>query len=235
MVSPHATYQASRLAACLKNLRVSDVKDANARVKFLRRLTPTVRFLYSGTRDSRAETLLAFSDASMKAIGDTEKAQEGVLILHTFGASPSAVAHPLLWFSHGTKRVARSTLTAEALAAVDAHDALFLTRAIYLELSTLELPTRLVIDSRPLLDAATTFSNTTETRLRVDLAALREAVAKGTLTEMTWVPTKLQLADALTKWSQVSVTLLHSCLDSGRLHVDLFAGVTRSQQTGRCQ
>lgn len=126
---------------------------------------------------------------------------------------PSA---PVFWRSRVIKRICRSTLAAECLAAADAVD-----RGLYIsEMLTAILPNkvRLVVktDCRSLVDTVKANRRLTEKRLAIDVALLAELLANGQLWGLQWVATSQQLADALTK--RMSGNALLQILATGRLH-----------------
>ena len=79
------------------------------------------------------------------------------------------------------------------------------------ELPKIELRT----DSKSLQEHLETKKVIQDPRLRVDTARLREMIEIGEV-EINWVPTRLMLADALTK-KDASTELLRQVVTSGRL------------------
>merc|ERR1712090_15945 len=80
---------------------------------------------------------------------------------------------PLSWASKKIKRVARSTLTAETLAAVEALDAAVVLKGAVEEVMDCSLPpVRLIVDNKSLCEAASTTNSVADKRLLVDISAL---------------------------------------------------------------
>ena len=106
---------------------------------------------------------------------------------------------PISWSSRKTKRVARSTLTAESLAAIEAVDNAILIKAAVEEVLGRHIPPICaLVDNKSLAEVVKTTNVPAEKRLIIDLGALREMIEQKTLI-LEWVPTEKQLADVLTK------------------------------------
>ena len=106
---------------------------------------------------------------------------------------------PVLWSSKKIKRVARSTLTAEALALTEAVDsAVFIKVALEDVLGRHTPPITAYVDNKSLADVVKTTHVPAEKRLIIDLGAMREMVEKEELV-VEWIPNEKQLADVLTK------------------------------------
>ena len=127
---------------------------------------------------------------------------------------------PIDWSSHKLSRVARSTLTAEALALMDGIDAgLYykynLAKILSIPFSPDNIPVFCYSDSKSLVEAAKTTNVVNEKRLRIELGAIRELVENKEII-LKWVPTNEQLADSLTK-EGAAVGKLLEVLESGSL------------------
>ncbi len=86
---------------------------------------------------------------------------------------------PLEWSSTKIRRVARSTVTAETLAMLDACDAAFFLSKIVLEIFDLSMiDIHAMTDNKSLFDNIHSSKVTTEKRLIVDLSAIREMASK---------------------------------------------------------
>ena len=105
----------------------------------------------------------------------------------------------ITWTSKKARRIARSTLAAETLSAVEAADsAVFLKKALE-EILITELPTVTVfVDNKSLYDAVRSTSLLAEKRLLIEMADLREMQEKRAI-NVQWVSSPNQLADVLTK------------------------------------
>ena len=81
---------------------------------------------------------------------------------------------PVSWCSRRIKRVARSTLSAETQAAVEALDAAYMLKRFISELLGIDPDVELFTDNKSMIDAINTTNLMVDKRLRVDIAALRE-------------------------------------------------------------
>ena len=109
---------------------------------------------------------------------------------------------PLYWESKKIRRVVKSTLAAETLAAADAVDMAFylgnmLSHVLY-NVGKNVIPIELFVDDHSLYDNVYSTKNVSEKRLRIDIAILKQMVHEGEL-KIFWMESKSQLADILTK------------------------------------
>ena len=109
------------------------------------------------------------------------------------------------WSSNRTKRIVRSTLAGESMAADNAADnaiyiASFLSEAFSQERAVdghIEIPIFVATDCRSLYDAFQKVQpKVSEKRTLIDLLSLKESIARDGL---MWVPTHLQLSDCMAK------------------------------------
>ena len=136
-----------------------------------------------------------YSDASFANLPGGASQLGYIVFLH----DSEGISVPLSWASRKIKRVARSTLTAETLAAVDALDAAVVLKVAVEEVMKCKLPPiRLIVDNKSLHDAACTTNSLADKRLLVDLSALREMMERGEV-NLEWTSGDNQLADVLTK------------------------------------
>eukprot|EP00971_Amphidinium_carterae_P350074 6491366-Amphidinium_carterae.1 len=167
--------------------------------------------------DCSQAMICAYSDASF-ANAEAHRSQLGLLLTMVSSEALNAVGeHPcsvLDWRSHRSRRVCRSTLASETIAADAAVDhaqwySAFmgcLLAGSHPRDSTKYLPWIICTDSRSLHDAILQSNpSTAEKRILVDLAAIREAVHEAACVhdwlpkKMIWLPTAYMRADALTK------------------------------------
>ena len=209
---PDVAFHTSKVAQAMGMPKVKDILLYNKAVLMLKESRDQKLVFCDGVNYADAE-LVAFCDAAFANVddpklGDDVRSQCGVhIVLVSPGIGDGPVAsHTLLWESSSAKRVVRSTLAAEAYAASEAAEALAWLRALYKELDAGHFeahdgarPAHLMTDARSLLDAvASDVGRTRDRRLRIVLAALREAMDDEQI-NMTWVDTACQLADVLTK------------------------------------
>jgi hypothetical protein len=90
-------------------------------------------------------------------------------------------------------------LAAELYAVSHAYDASYAIRHVLTQMTKCIMPLRLFTDSGTLFDAVTTLCSMTEKRLLIDIAGLRRAYRTGELSNIAWIRTQFNIADALTK------------------------------------
>lgn len=209
--SPIIGRMASQLAFRSSSLKVKDLKTLNSAVKRCKSLSAQVAFC--GNQSSSPKWAV-FADASHATAVDVNSHQ-GALLFRAFGMPKSAAAHPIGWLTHKIRRVARSALAAESISCADGFDLCVCLNAICRELGA-SSPTRLVTDSKSLCDLISTTHDPEERRLKLGIAALRQSCDDGELSLASWAPSKLQLADALTKGARESSALFDCALSGGK-------------------
>jgi hypothetical protein len=98
-----------------------------------------------------------------------------------------------------SKRVARSTLTAEIFALLDGFDCGYVLKVWLERLFNKSLELHILTDSRTAYHTVTTLVITRERRLMVDLHLLREAYENREITRISWITGLSNPADGLTK------------------------------------
>ena len=192
---PDVSYQACQISTVVNNATMRDIHNANKAVRYL--INNPVNILvpcFSSLEDLYLEI---YADAALGNLPDGAS-QGGYVILVTDGFRHV----PVSWSSHKLKRVARSTLTAETLAMVDAiDDGIHFATKLAEAVSISQKPLKIVCftDSHSLCDAAHTSNIVGEKRLKIELGVIRECIKNGKI-ELRWVDTKGQLADSLTKF-----------------------------------
>ena len=162
--------------------------------------------------DMQSLELTVFSDASFGNLSGGSS-QLGYII---FLSDKNGNAVPIVWASKKSKRVARSTLTAETLAAVEAVEAAVMCRKVLEDVLNKALPPiKLMVDNKSLYDTSNTTNVLADKRLMVDMSALRQMVTEKEVT-IRWIPAEKQLADVLTK-SGANKAKLTGVLASGSL------------------
>ena len=120
-----------------------------------------------------------------------------------------------------------STLSAETLSLYAGLDAAIAMRDQLKEMLGADhnLTLRALVDNKSTVDTVhATISLTTDKRLRKEIAAIKQMMRKGNLHELKWVPTKLMLADALTKRGVNNLRLM-KVMQTGRLSHDYMNSV----------
>jgi hypothetical protein len=127
------------------------------------------------------------------------------LITRSFGVKNTSLFHAIDFCSHKLRRVARSTKTAETLAASKAYDRAYYCRGLTVWMDqNFSKGIILVLNNSSLYSDVSTTRSPKEKRLKVDLALLREAFELGSMISVIWAETTAQLADAITKSDEKS-------------------------------
>ena len=110
----------------------------------------------------------------------------------------------------------RSTLAAEVCAGIEGLDAAYFISCVVEEMLLKRPRLSAKTDNKPFYKNAISTTLVSEHRLRVDLAAVKEMIAKRELSCLSWVPKAEQLADCLTKRGANPRVLL-DVLEEGRI------------------
>jgi Reverse transcriptase (RNA-dependent DNA polymerase) len=197
---PDVAVEASVLGRAFARPTIRDAKKANATLEWIRRNRYPLRF-----RQGAAQ-LTAFCDSA----GPHEDQTQGGRLFAITDADGHRVSGWIYWESRKVKRVCRSTLTGEVLSLGEAHDTAVWLRQLWFELSGSSLPIRIIVDSMGVMKNVLTTKLTTEKRRRIDLAVARQGLRRGEYI-MTWVPSRSNLSDALTKESENDLPRLRPC------------------------
>ena len=208
---PDLIFDASDLSTRVNNATVQDLIYTNKIMKKAMTENVTLKF-----RKLDCPEMKIYSDASLGNC-QTGNTQGGYFIFLQSGKN----INPLSWSSKKLKRIARSTLAAETLAMADAMDNGIFSASLLSELTTGTvkpeiLNISLVTDCRSLHDNLNSNKAVTEKRLRLEIAAIREALQRELIKESVWVSTENQIADVLTKRG-VSPLRLLAALEKGKL------------------
>ena len=143
-------------------------------------------------------SVVSFCDASFANLPNAGSQGGFVSLL----IDKNGVYCPLTWQSRKMKRVVKSTLAAECLAAVAAAEmTIYLARLIE---DIFKLPKNSVItyvfcDNKNLVNAVHSSTNLEDRRLVIDVSVLRDFLQQKELTKFVWVATEMQLANTFTK------------------------------------
>ena len=111
--------------------------------------------------------------------------------------------------SHTVMLHMQSTLAAEVLSLVEAAESCFCLQNLKNKITGMEkLNIESKTDGQSVFNAVYSMTALPEKRLRVNVAVLREMPGRGEIKKVTWVPTKDQLADCLTKRGSSPLKLL---------------------------
>ena len=188
---PDISFAVCQLSTRVNGAVVSDLIEVNKLIKYVQTEPLTITY---PKLDINSLHLTLYCDASFKNLPDGGS-QGGHIV---FLCDDHDNCCPIAWSSSRIKRIVHSTLAAETLSLTDGSGtALFV-------LSLLEgvVPCREVIsvltDNRSLYETCHSKKPTTDKRLRIDIAGIKEMIDLKQI-EITAIPGKEQLADVLTK------------------------------------
>ena len=190
-----------RLDICFVNCQLSnaskptlnDMLIANKPVKHLRSTSLSVVF---SPLQGDQMTIAVFSDASFGNL--PSGGSQGAYAI--FIVDKCGTANILSWQSRKVRRVCNSTLSAECLAAVDAVKAgVLLKRLISDMLCWGDVDMRIITDNKSLVQAVNSVTPVEDKRLRIEIAMLQESLQNKEFSNIFLVPSKHNLANALTK------------------------------------
>ena len=209
---PETAFSFCTLSTVQRNPQMADFAKFKKAVKDMKMTDSFIKINKIAKSDFN---IAVYSDASYGNLTDGSS-QIGFIV---FLYDKNGRSAPISWASKKAKRVARSTITAETLAATEAVDNAIVLKKMIGETTRREIgPITLYVDNKSLHDAVQTTNVLTERRLLIDMAALREMVDRQELV-VKWLTTENQLADVLTKQG-VNKQKLISVLTSGRLPIE---------------
>ena len=95
---------------------------------------------------------------------------------------------PLWWKSRKARRVAKATIEAKALSVGEAIEGVIYFNRLWQEIVGLERRKVIVkTDSKTLMRAIKSNTGVSSKRLKIDIAAIKEAVEEGEITNVEWV------------------------------------------------
>ena len=212
---PDVSYDVLDISCVLGHPKIENLIQANKCLKKLEMMESCLKFPHLG--DLSMVKLVVFSDASHANLPDGYSSAEGFII---FLVGENGRSCPLAWEAKKIRRVVKSTLAAETLAASDAVDMSYYLGTVLSEIlfrvnDKNVIPICSYVDNHSVVENVHSTKRVNEKRLRIDLAALKELVQEGHV-NLKWVKSDLQLADCLTKKGVNCLKLLH-ILQGGEL------------------
>ena len=199
---PDLSFDVCQLSSKISQAAVRDLIDTNKAIKKARNDQFSMKF---PPLDLNALQLLAYGDASFKNL-PRGGSQGGNIIFLSDGSKTC----PLQWTSTRIKRVVRSTIAAEALALADACANSTYLSALVTSVLTIDvgksIPTEVITDNQSLFDSIHSTKPVSEQELHLDISAIREKKDQS-LIRVTWLSTKLNLSNVLTKKGAASAAL----------------------------
>ena len=210
---PEISFYTCEISTRIKTAKVADIIVINKVIKFIQSTPSSITFPRLQTNTA---TIKLFADASYNNLPNGGS-QGGFLIFITDNNHSSC---PVAWNSTKVKRVAKSTLAAEALALSERCDAAFWVSELAKEAGLIKADQTIkaYTDNRSLYDAVNTTNQVSDRRLRVDISSIREYQDTNEI-EVIWVNGCDQLADVLTKKGASSHKLI-KVINEGKLLVN---------------
>lgn len=219
---PDIAYQNCVIGNSLQSPCVKDLAYANKVIRTIKGSSSCLLFR-AGLNLAQCY-IVSFCDASFGSLPNG--GSQGAFI--TFLADLEGNYCPLAWQSRRIRRVVKSTLAAECLAAIEAAESSVLLCTILKELlNSNSVDVVIYCDNRNLVDSVYSTTNIEDKRLLIDVCVLRDMVECGEIKQFTWVPTDLQVANCLTKQGAPTNNLVR--ILNEKLFIDITCGKFFSQ------
>lgn len=192
---PDMSFENCMIGNSISKATVRDIYSAN---RALRRLRENEVSLFFPRLMLRKCVLVGFCDSSYANLPDG--GSQGAYII--FLADSMGSYCPIAWQSRRIRRVVHSTIAAECLSAVEvAETCAFLNKSMQelIGKDPQDIPVHIFSDNKSLVDNLHTTTSVEDRRLRIDICVLRDMCQNGEITQLRWIPTELQVANALTK------------------------------------
>ena len=206
---PEISYSVSELSKAFKE---GTTKDMRKLIKVVRRVQSIKGVVVIDELEEGNMFWEAYADASFGNIEDGHT-QIGYIISLTDGRKRC----PIWWKSRKSRRIAKSTIEAEALSVGEAIEGLIYFNKLWDEIiGGKKLQAVVKTDSKTLMTAIKSSTGVSSKRLKIDIAAIKETIETGEIREVKWIKGKHQIADVLTK-SGVSEENIRNYMEGGEL------------------
>ena len=208
---PEIAFSVSELS---KSFKGGTTQNMRKLIKVVRKVKYNMGGVVMGEIEEENLHWEAYADASFGNIEDGHT-QLGYIISLTDGINRCAI----WWKSRKARRVAKSTIEAEALGVGEVIEGLVYFNRLWKEVvGGRKLEALVKTDSRTLSTAIKSSTGVSSKRLKIDMLAIREAIESGEIKEVQWVKGKYQIADVLTK-SGVSEENIRNYVEDRRIVV----------------
>ena len=223
---PDLAYDNCIIGNSLQSPAVKDIVYANKIVRKLNCADASL-FFHAGLDFSKC-SIVSFCDASFGNLPNG--GSQGAFI--TFLVDRNGTYSPISWQSRRIKRVVKSTLAAECLAAIESAESCVLLCTIFKELLSCQANSSSIdvivfCDNRNLVDSVHSTTSIEDRRLLIDVCVLRDMVSNGEINNFSWIPTDLQIANCLTKQGASTNNLLKVL--NNKLILDIQTGEFHSE------
>ena len=211
---PDILFDVCLLSSVFDSAKVDDLLHANKLVRKVK--ASTVSLSFPKLQDDNI-SVECYSDASFGNLNNGGS-QGGYVIFITDTEGNKC---PVSWRSKRVRRVVKSTMAAETLAALDAAQAGVFIATLLAEMINVpvsSIPVKCFVDNKSLVDALYSTKSVEDKHLRINIAVLRDMLSTRSLSTMSWVRTSHQLANVLTKRGACHRPLLAAIGESSTRH-----------------
>ena len=216
-VRPDLAFDSCALSNCISSDLDKALKSSN---KILRKIQcQDVTLSFHQDLNLMDCSFVTFCDASFKNLANCGS-QGGYISLIV---DKNGVYSPIAWQSRKIRRVVKSTIAAESLAALEAAEmTVFLVSVLKNILRKDNIESYIISDNRSLVDAIYSSTNLEDKCLLLDVCVLRDMVEKHLISVVHWVPSENELADCLTKQGAPDHKLINMLNNKLRLDFKTF-------------
>ena len=222
---PDIAYDNCIVGNSLQSPTVKDIVYANKIIGKLNSADASLLF-YAGLDLSKC-SIVSFCDASFGNLPNG--GSQGAFI--TFLVDSNGTYCPISWQSRRIKRVVKSTVAAECLAAIESAESSVLLCTIFREMCSRRdnssVNVVIFCDNRNLVDSVHSTTSIEDRRLMIDVCVLRDMVSHGEINNFSWIPSDLQIANCLTKQGAPTNNLLRVL--NNKLTLDIETGEFHSE------
>ena len=210
-----------QLSNASKKPCISDLLNANKTVRVLKSVEMCVKF---SPLDGDNVFLIVFTDASFANL--PSGGSQGAFVI--FLVDQTGNANILSWQSRKVRRVCNSTMSAECLAAVDAVNTAIFLKELILEFQCWKsVDIHVLSDNNSLVQSVESVTPVDDKRLRIDIAILQECLENKTIDYLHYVPSKNNVANALTKQGASCKELLNVLAGKAKYSFSQYAFVEK--------
>jgi len=190
-----------------------------------RQLDNSTRRLRFVKLDRESLKLLIFTDSSFANNRDLSS-QIGYILILTNSKDDANIVH---WSSIKCKRIVRSVLASELYTMTNGFDIGTSIKTTINKALQINLPQVLYTDSKSLYNCLVKLGTTQEKRLMIDILCLRQLYKRTLISEVKWISTDGNPADALT--NNKASTALSRLVDTNTVQLQTVGWVKRASPT----
>ena len=193
---PDMAFDVVELSSHFQEGKVSDLIRANKDILKLKQCNSS-RIMFPVLGPLNRWRIVVFADAALANMSDGVSSAGGhVIFLAGLGNKCAVIA----WSCAKIKRVVRSTLAAEMLSLSEALDHAIYLRHVLREITGYEgIKIEAFTDNLSVEEALLSTKCVDDKRLRIDVGAVKQMIADGTIENVKWIPGSLMIANTLTK------------------------------------